>query len=81
MADVQNGKQSNQYPQDDVLMNVDVNVPYDQNVAGDAQDTLWDNMTNALKPDLTPNKNKGNGVLGTMDVNQGGSAGGSKKQG
>ena len=34
-------------------------VPYDMTVAGHPDETLWDNMVNAVKPDLTPGKKKG----------------------
>ena len=47
-----------------VMLGQEVDVPYDQNVAGEEDTTLWDNMVNAVKPDLTPNfepKNKQQG--------------------
>ncbi|MCX7570202.1 hypothetical protein OS242_09525 [Tumebacillus sp. DT12] len=49
---------------ENVMLGQDVNVPYDQNVAGEEDTTLWDNMVNAVRPDLTPHfepKNKQQG--------------------
>ncbi|TCP54427.1 hypothetical protein EV586_10445 [Tumebacillus sp. BK434] len=56
MAEQQNGK--SRFPTEDVMMGQDVNVPYDMSVPGEEDMTIWDNMVQALKPDLTPNRKK-----------------------
>lgn len=58
MEEQQNGK--SQFPTEDVMMGQDVNVPYDMSVPGDEDTTIWDNMVQALKPDLMPKQKKNN---------------------
>lgn len=58
MEEQKNGK--SQFPTEDVMMGQDVNVPYDMSVPGEEDTTIWDNMVQALKPDLTPNHKQNN---------------------
>ncbi|MGB8955613.1 MAG: hypothetical protein WCC10_09575 [Tumebacillaceae bacterium] len=47
----------NRFPEQDVMLGQDAHeLDYDLTVAGEPDETIWDNMVNALKPDLTPKK-------------------------
>jgi hypothetical protein len=58
MADQKKG--NSQFPTEDVMMGQDVNVPYDMTVPGEEDTAIWDNMVQALKPNLTPHSVKQN---------------------
>ncbi|ASS74642.1 hypothetical protein CIG75_06430 [Tumebacillus algifaecis] len=53
-------KQASQFPTEDVMMGQDVNVPDNMEVPGEQDTTIWDNMVQALKPDLAPHHVKTN---------------------
>lgn len=47
----------NRFPEQDVMLGQNVHeLDYDLTVTGEQDETIWDNMVNALKPDLTPKK-------------------------